>query len=248
MADPANCVARFMLPIEQVCGFVEDMQQQLQGLYPLWLLPMRNTHVASSGGEECSVTTAWRSGGESEGGVARSKLVAENAHDAGVGASVGASGAVGARRAIFGFAREATGHLCNVGVYGIPQCHRPLHYGAGGWGRGRGRGRSYRFEEANRALEHLLGARGGRKVFYSHAFYTRDAFYGQLYDGARYFDLRSRYCPDGAFPEIFDKVITKNGSSNLLSLVGRTAYLSITSVFLETFFCRLPGYLSQYQT
>ena len=48
-------------------------------------------------------------------------------------------------------------------------------------------------------------------MLYSHAFYDRDFFYGSLYDGETYFRLRREYCADEALPEIFDKVVTKNG-------------------------------------
>lgn len=83
-------------------------------------------------------------------------------------------------------------HLCNVGAYGIP-------------------GKKYNFIPDNIKLEDLLFKNNGRKVYYSHAFYPRDFFYEKLYDGLRYFSIRKKYCADGALPEIFDKIITKNG-------------------------------------
>ena len=82
-------------------------------------------------------------------------------------------------------------HLCNVGAYGIPR-------------------KKYDFERANRELEGVLHAHGGRKVYYSHSFYDRDFFYEDLYDGQEYFSLRDRFVADGALPEIYDKIITKN--------------------------------------
>ena len=83
-------------------------------------------------------------------------------------------------------------HLCNVGAYGIP-------------------GNKYNFIPDNIKLEDLLYEHNGRKVYYSHAFYHRDFFYEKLYDGQRYFSIRKKYCTDGALPEIFDKIITKDG-------------------------------------
>ena len=83
-------------------------------------------------------------------------------------------------------------HLCNVGAYGIPK-------------------KKYDFTVANKKLEELLHKHNGRKVYYSHAFYSKDFFYNVLYDGLKYFQLRDKYCRDKALPEIFDKIITQNG-------------------------------------
>lgn len=88
--------------------------------------------------------------------------------------------------------RERSMHMMNVGAYGIPKG-------------------KYVFEEANRRLEDLLVSHGGRKVFYSHAFFDDKTFYDSLYDGERYFKLREKYSADGALPEIFEKVVTKSG-------------------------------------
>ena len=88
-------------------------------------------------------------------------------------------------------------HYCNAGAYGIPKVR--------GWRR------SYSFVPCNKRLEALLHKCGGRKVLYSHAFYDRKFFYEELYDGKEYFRLRKKYCADNALPEIYDKVITKNG-------------------------------------
>ena len=83
-------------------------------------------------------------------------------------------------------------HLCNVGAYGIPN-------------------KKYNFIQDNIKLEELLFQHNGRKVYYSHAFYVKDFFYNKLYDGIKYFQLRNKYCADEALPEIFDKIITKDG-------------------------------------
>jgi delta24-sterol reductase len=88
--------------------------------------------------------------------------------------------------------RERSMHMMNVGAYGIPKGN-------------------YVFEEANRHLESLLVSHGGRKVFYSHAFFDDKTFYDSLYDGERYFKLREKYGAEGALPEIFEKVVTKSG-------------------------------------
>lgn len=106
-------------------------------------------------------------------------------------------------RAIFGFAEDVSCHFCNVGAYGIPRKKKkhsdskaPLRY---------------QFESDNRQLESLLHDHRGRKVYYSHAFYEKEFFYKTLYDGSRYFEMRNKYCPDAGLPEIYDKIITKNG-------------------------------------
>jgi FAD/FMN-containing dehydrogenase len=88
-------------------------------------------------------------------------------------------------------------HMVNVGAYGIPK---------------RGKSPSaYSFERDNRRLEEVLVKHGGRKVFYSHAFFDEKTFYDKLYDGETYFRLRDKYCADGALPEIIEKVVTKDG-------------------------------------
>lgn len=82
-------------------------------------------------------------------------------------------------------------NFCNVGVYGIPK------------------GR-YDFVSDNRALEALMFRHGGRKVYYSHAFHSRRFFYEALHDGRAYFALRRKYGAEEAFPEVYDKIVTKN--------------------------------------
>lgn len=84
------------------------------------------------------------------------------------------------------------GPMCNVGAYGIPR-------------------KAFKFQSANEQLERSLWQHNGRKVYYSHAFYSRSFFYNSMYDGQRYFRLRDRYSATDAFPEIFDKIVTKNG-------------------------------------
>ena len=94
--------------------------------------------------------------------------------------------------AVFGVPLGETGDLCNVGVYGIPSG-------------------SYNHRQANKLLEAVLFQHGGRKVYYSHSYYDRDFFYGTLYDGPRYFDLRERYHANNKLPDIYEKVVVKNG-------------------------------------
>ena len=63
----------------------------------------------------------------------------------------------------------------------------------------------------NKKLEELLFQNNGRKVYYSHSFYDRDFFYETLYDGKKYFALREKFAASNAFPELYDKIIIKNG-------------------------------------
>lgn len=60
------------------------------------------------------------------------------------------------------------------------------------------------FVRQNRELEQQLRALGGRKVLYSHAYYTAPEFWA-LYDGAWYEGLRRKYGA-ATLPSIFDKV------------------------------------------
>ena len=130
----------FMLPRENVATFIQGLDNLL-GLYPLWLLPMKSRKVDGL---------------------------------------------------IFGGPPTKSGQVCNVGAYGIPK-------------------KRYDFIPSNKILEALLFRHGGRKVYYSHAFYSREFFYDALHDGRRYFRLREKYNASSAFPEIYDKIITKNG-------------------------------------
>mmetsp|Transcript_24791 Transcript_24791/g.41304 ORF Transcript_24791/g.41304 Transcript_24791/m.41304 type:complete len:647 (+) Transcript_24791:78-2018(+) len=150
-------------------------------IWPIWLLPMYNKFAATTG----PGSTASSIGGDGDG-------------DGGGGGATSSSEQVTGpadKKPIFSVSKEAISmgqHFCNVGAYGIPQS-------------------KYDFIPANKQLEETLFAHDGRKVYYSHAFYDRHRFYEQMYQGGRYFHLRSKYCPDGAFPEIFDKIITQNG-------------------------------------
>ncbi|CAM9911530.1 unnamed protein product [Heterosigma akashiwo] len=82
------------------------------------------------------------------------------------------------------------GDFCNVGAYGIPQ-------------------KKFNFKQDNIAMEEILSSLGGRKVFYSHAYYTEEDFFGKLYDGEKYHALRKKYGAEQKFRSVYEKVITK---------------------------------------
>lgn len=83
-------------------------------------------------------------------------------------------------------------HLCNLGAYGIPKG-------------------KYDFIPINKKLEKVLQEHNGRKVFYSHAFYDDKTFFEEIYDGTNYFNLKNKYDSATLFPDITDKIITKDG-------------------------------------
>lgn len=156
----------FMLPIDRVDSFIDEMQSQLE-VWPVWLLPMRNVHLINDDGTRGGV------GSRSSSGSSSTAL----------------------ERPVFSVSRDAMprGHFCNVGAYGIPLISK------------------YDYVPTNKRLEAILLRHEGRKVHYSHSFYDRNTFYNEMYDGLRYFGLRQRYCADRGFPEIYDKVITRDG-------------------------------------
>ncbi|KAL2018418.1 hypothetical protein VTK56DRAFT_837 [Thermocarpiscus australiensis] len=75
------------------------------------------------------------------------------------------------------------------------------------------------FVAQNRALEARLAELGGRKVLYSHTYYTEDEFW-RLYDRTWYEGLRERY---GAttLPSVYDKVHVDVGKAGARGLKGR---------------------------
>jgi len=83
------------------------------------------------------------------------------------------------------------GHFCNVGAYGIPRKVK------------------FDFERDNKLMEMAMLENGGRKVHYSHAYYPQDLFYGRIYDGEYYAELRARYMAEGGFPHVHEKVVTR---------------------------------------
>ena len=60
----------------------------------------------------------------------------------------------------------------------------------------------------NRAVESTVAALGGIKSLYSDSYYSRAAF-DATYGGEAYRALKHRYDPDGAFPDLYDKVVLK---------------------------------------
>jgi len=60
----------------------------------------------------------------------------------------------------------------------------------------------------NRAVEAAVAALGGIKSLYSDSYYSREAF-DATYGGLAYQALKRRYDPDGAFPDLYDKVVLK---------------------------------------
>mmetsp|Transcript_64307 Transcript_64307/g.147338 ORF Transcript_64307/g.147338 Transcript_64307/m.147338 type:complete len:367 (-) Transcript_64307:44-1144(-) len=62
-------------------------------------------------------------------------------------------------------------------------------------------------EEDNRAMERELLLHNGRKVHLSTAFYPMELFYGQIYDGNLYADLREKYRAEEAFPHVWEKIV-----------------------------------------
>jgi FAD/FMN-containing dehydrogenase len=57
-------------------------------------------------------------------------------------------------------------------------------------------------------VEGAVAALGGIKSLYSDSYYSRAAF-DATYGGDAYRALKRRYDPDGAFPELYDKVVLK---------------------------------------
>mmetsp|Transcript_8009 Transcript_8009/g.15750 ORF Transcript_8009/g.15750 Transcript_8009/m.15750 type:complete len:239 (+) Transcript_8009:3-719(+) len=92
---------------------------------------------------------------------------------------------------IFGVPLD-NGDYCNVGAYGIP------------------RAKKFEFEKDNVHMENVLLEMKGRKVHYSHAYYDENNFYQNIYDGPAYKQLRSKYKAEGAFPTVYDKIVTKD--------------------------------------
>jgi len=60
----------------------------------------------------------------------------------------------------------------------------------------------------NRLVEDKVGALGGIKSLYSESFYERDVF-DRIYGGDTYRALKAKYDPDGEFPQLFDKCVTR---------------------------------------
>ncbi len=80
--------------------------------------------------------------------------------------------------------------LINVGVYGIPQ-------------------KGLDTPSSTALMEQLAKELGGKKMLYSHSYYTPSEFW-QIYAESDYRRLRQKYRAENAFTSIEDKVLTQN--------------------------------------
>lgn len=76
----------------------------------------------------------------------------------------------------------------NIGIYGLPSYSAPI-------------------EQITRTLEQKTKMYGGRKVLYSHSYYTQDEFWS-IYSHGEYMALREKTCAKGVFQEITEKVLS----------------------------------------
>ncbi len=60
----------------------------------------------------------------------------------------------------------------------------------------------------NRMIEDKVVALGGIKSLYSESFFSRETF-DRVYGGDAYRTLKAKYDPDGAFPELYDKCVSR---------------------------------------
>jgi len=60
----------------------------------------------------------------------------------------------------------------------------------------------------NRAIEDKVVALGGIKSLYSESFFSRETF-DRVYGGDAYRALKAKYDPGGAFPQLYDKCVSK---------------------------------------
>lgn len=61
----------------------------------------------------------------------------------------------------------------------------------------------------NRIIEDKVVALGGIKSLYSESFFGREAF-DRIYGGDAYRQLKAKYDPDGAFPQLYDKCVLRD--------------------------------------
>ena len=61
----------------------------------------------------------------------------------------------------------------------------------------------------NRRVERIVQELGGRKSLYSTSFFPEDEFWGQ-YNGAAYQNLKSKYDPQGAFGNLYQKAVLRH--------------------------------------
>jgi len=60
----------------------------------------------------------------------------------------------------------------------------------------------------NRVIEDKVVALGGIKSLYSESFFSRETF-DRVYGGDAYRTLKAKYDPDGAFPQLYDKCVSR---------------------------------------
>lgn len=81
-------------------------------------------------------------------------------------------------------------HVINVGIYGLPAYY------------------TYSTENVTKQLECKTRQWGGKKVFYSRSFYTKEEFW-QIYSENAYRALRAKMGADGVFHEITEKLLSE---------------------------------------
>ena len=84
--------------------------------------------------------------------------------------------------------KERKSHFMNFGLYGMPN-------------------QASQVEQVTRKLEQMTRALGGRKVLYSHSYYTRDEFW-EIYSHDSYKALREKVGAEGCWHDIADKVLS----------------------------------------
>jgi hypothetical protein len=84
--------------------------------------------------------------------------------------------------------KEKVTHFMNFGLYGIPN-------------------HSASVEQITRNLEQTTRLMGGRKVLYSHSYYTREEFW-EIYSSKSYNALREKVGAEGFWHDIVDKVLS----------------------------------------
>jgi FAD/FMN-containing dehydrogenase len=60
----------------------------------------------------------------------------------------------------------------------------------------------------NRMIEAKALELGGKKGLYSSAYYDEETFWN-IYNGARYRELKQKYDPEGVFPDLYDKCVRR---------------------------------------
>ncbi|MBA3602081.1 MAG: FAD-binding oxidoreductase [Parachlamydiaceae bacterium] len=84
--------------------------------------------------------------------------------------------------------KEENSHFINFGLYGIPNYSGPV-------------------EQITRKLEQTIRLLGGKKVLYSHSYYSREEFW-EIYSHASYKALREKTGAEGFWHDIVDKVLS----------------------------------------